>query len=108
MDKGERDDPRAAGQTDCSEALLRVYEFLDGELSTWPRRILKPGEPLREIPGAPQTHGMAITVHLGGDSAIWRLVGGGCPQDQATTERQRLRGRMRAGERLQLCPCLVR
>ncbi|MDV3220018.1 mycothiol system anti-sigma-R factor [Intrasporangium sp.] len=32
MGKGERDDAPAAGQTDCSEALLRVYEFLDGEL----------------------------------------------------------------------------
>jgi hypothetical protein len=75
---------------------------------TWPRRILKPDEPLRELPGAPQTHGMAITVHLGSQAAIRRLVGGGCPEDQATTACQRLRGRMRAGERLQLCPCLVR
>src|SRR5215813_3324978 len=58
---------------------------------TWPRRILEPGEPLREIPGAPQTHGLAITVQLGGDSAIRGLGGGGCPQDQATTARQRLR-----------------
>jgi mycothiol system anti-sigma-R factor len=30
---GERDEPRmSVGQTECSEALLRVYEFLDGEL----------------------------------------------------------------------------
>jgi len=33
MGKGQRDEPRMSlGQTDCSEALLRVYEFLDGEL----------------------------------------------------------------------------
>ncbi|WP_334685053.1 mycothiol system anti-sigma-R factor [Intrasporangium calvum] len=29
---GERDKLSSAGRTDCSEALLRVYEFLDGEL----------------------------------------------------------------------------
>lgn len=32
MGKGERDEAPSAGQADCSEALLRVYEFLDGEL----------------------------------------------------------------------------
>ncbi len=30
MGTGQRDD--AASRTDCSEALLRAYEFLDGEL----------------------------------------------------------------------------
>jgi hypothetical protein len=75
---------------------------------TWPRRILKPDEPLREIAGAPQTHGMAITVHLGSKAARRRRGGGGCPEEQATTACQRVRGRLRAGERLQLCPCLVR
>jgi mycothiol system anti-sigma-R factor len=32
MGTGERDDASSARQVDCSEALLRVYEFLDGEL----------------------------------------------------------------------------
>lgn len=32
MGMAERDDAAPAGRTDCSEALLRVYEFLDGEL----------------------------------------------------------------------------
>jgi len=44
-----------------------------------PRRILKPHEPLREIPGTPKTHGVAITVHLDGNAKIGRPVGGRSP-----------------------------
>jgi len=44
---------------------------------TWAQRILQPGESVCEIPGPPQAHGMAITVHLGGDPEIRRLIGGG-------------------------------
>ena len=76
--------------------------------ATSPRRILKPGEPVREIPGAPQAHSMTITAHLGGHPEIRRMVGRGGPQDEATPERQGLRGGMRAGKRLQLGPFLVR
>ena len=75
---------------------------------TGPRRILKPGEPVREIPGAPQAHSMTITAHLGGHPEIRRMVGCGGPQDEPTPERQGLRGGMRAGKRLQLGPFLVR
>ena len=41
MGMGQHDDA-ADRQTDCSEALLRVYEFLDGELgpATAPRSRL--------------------------------------------------------------------
>ena len=72
-----------------------------------PRRILKPGEPLREIPSAPQAHRVAITVHLGGDPEIGWMIGCRHPQDHPTTERQGLGGGMRAGERLSLVLFLV-
>lgn len=75
---------------------------------TGPRRILKPGEPVHEIPSAPQAYGMTITAHLGGDTEIRRMVGRGGPQDEATPECQGLGGGMRAGKRLQLGPFLVR
>jgi len=64
----------------------------------WPWRILQSREPLREIPGAPQAHRMAITAHLGSQPEIRRAVGGCSPQDQPTTARQCLRSGMRAGE----------
>jgi hypothetical protein len=51
---------------------------------------------------------MTITAHLGGHPEIRRMVGRGGPQDEATPERQGLRGGMRAGKRLQLGPFLVR
>jgi hypothetical protein len=76
--------------------------------ATCPRRILKPSEPVREIPSAPQAHGMTITAHLGGDPEIRRMIGRGGPQDQATPEREGLGGGVRARKRLQLCPFLVR
>jgi hypothetical protein len=73
-----------------------------------PRRILQPSEPMREIPGVLQAHGMAITVHLGGGPEIRRLVGGCSPQNQPTTGSQGLQGGMSVGERLQLYPFLIR
>ena len=76
--------------------------------ATCPRRILQPGEPVCEIPGAPQAHGMPITAPLGGNSESRRMVGCGGPQDQATPERQGLGGGMCTGERLQLCAFLAR
>ena len=66
----------------------------------WPWRILESCEPLGEIPGAPQAYGMAITVHLGGEPEIGRVVRGRRPYDQPTTERQGLGSGMRTGERL--------
>ena len=75
---------------------------------TGPRRILKPGEPVREIPGAPQAHGMTIPAPRGGDPEMRRRIGRGGPQEQATPEREGLRGGVRASQRLPLCPCFVR
>jgi hypothetical protein len=69
---------------------------------------LKPSEPVREIPGAPHAHGMPITVHLACDSEIRRVIGRGYPQDQATSEREGLRGGVRTRKQLQLGPVLVR
>lgn len=46
---------------------------------TWPWRILESSEPLGEIPGAPQAHGMAITAQLGGEPEIGRVVRGRRP-----------------------------
>ena len=74
----------------------------------WPWRILEACEPLGEIPGAPQAHGMAITAHLGGEPEIGRVVRGRRPYDQSTTERQGLRSGMGAGECFQLGPVLLR
>jgi hypothetical protein len=51
---------------------------------------------------------MTITVHLDGNAEIRRMIGCGGPQDEATPERQGLRGRMRAGKRLQLGPFFAR
>jgi len=65
---------------------------------SWPWRILQSRKPLRKIPGAPQAHRMAITAHLSGKPEIRRAVGGCSPQDQPTTECQRLRSGMRADE----------
>ena len=45
----------------------------------WPWRILEACEPLGEIPGAPQAHGMTITAHLGGEPEIGRVVRGRRP-----------------------------
>jgi len=67
---------------------------------TWAQRILQPGKSVREIPGTPQAHGMAITVHLGGDPEIRWLIGSGGPQDQPTPERQGLGRGMCTGEPL--------
>jgi hypothetical protein len=50
---------------------------------------------------------MAITVHLGGDAEMRRMVGRRGPQEQPTPESQGLGGRMRAGEQLHLAPFLV-
>jgi hypothetical protein len=50
---------------------------------------------------------MTITVHLGGNPEIRRLIGGRSPQDQATPERDGLGGGVRTGKRLQLGPFFV-
>src|SRR5262249_32857752 len=65
-----------------------------------PQRILEPPEPPRAIAPAPQAHGGTITLHLPTDPQIGGLVGGCCPQDQPTPERQGLGRAMRAYERL--------
>jgi hypothetical protein len=51
---------------------------------------------------------MPITAQLGGDSEIRRVIGRGYPQDQATSEREGLRGGVRTRKQLQLGPLLVR
>src|SRR5215475_6249378 len=67
---------------------------------SWARRIWQASESMGEIPGTPQTHGLTITVHLGGDPEIWRLIGRCGSQDQPTPERQGLGRGMRPGEPL--------
>jgi hypothetical protein len=69
---------------------------------SWPGRLLQSRESLRERPGAPQAHRMAITAHLGGKPEMRRVIGGCSPHDQPTTERQRVRRGMRADEGLHL------
>jgi hypothetical protein len=62
---------------------------------------LKTGETVLSVAASPVSHGVAGTTHLVGDLHIGRLIGGRNPQDQATTEDQRLRGRMGSGQGLQ-------
>src|SRR5262249_43809376 len=72
-----------------------------------PQTRVEPDEPLREIAPAPQAHGVTSTMHLHSDSEIGGLVGGCCPQDQPTPERQGLGRARRAYERLSLRSFLV-
>ena len=88
----------SAGVLVASDSTSMRSEGGKAPWSTCPWRILEAGEPVREIPGAPQAYGMAITVHLGGQPEIRRVVGCRRPQDQPTPERQGLGGGMRAGE----------
>jgi hypothetical protein len=61
---------------------------------------LKSGEAVLKIADSPQGHGGAVTTHLVGDLHVGSLIVIRDPQDQATPEDQRLRGRVGAGENL--------
>jgi len=44
---------------------------------TWPGRILQTGEPVCEIPGAPEADRLAVTVHVGRHPEIRRGIWSG-------------------------------
>ena len=69
----------AAGRAVATDSTSTWSEGGKAPRSPRPRRILKPREPLREISGAPETHGVAITVQFDGNAEIGRPVGGRSP-----------------------------
>ena len=73
---------RQGAAAGCAVATDRTSTWSEGgnaPRSPRPRRILKPREPLREIPGAPEPHGVAITGQFDGNAEIGRPVGGRSP-----------------------------
>jgi hypothetical protein len=57
---------------------------------------LKTGDTVLKVTASPLRHGVAGTGHFVGDLQVGRLIGVRDPQDQATTENQRLRRGMRS------------
>ena len=63
---------------------------------------MQTGETVLSEAVSPVSHGVAGTRHLVGHLQIGRLIGGRDPQDQTTTEGQRLRSGMGPGQPLKL------
>src|SRR5579859_251187 len=94
---------RVATQS-CSAVVLvarvTTSSCSSGGKAPWPTRpwsILKTGETVLSVAVSPVSHPVAGTSHFVGDLQVGRLVRGRDPQDQATTEDQRLRGGMGPG-----------
>src|SRR2546430_17006258 len=65
---------------------------------TWPGRILQTGEPVCEIPGAPEADRLAVTGHGGRHPEIRRGQWGGPPDNQGAPESEGPGGGKGTGE----------
>ena len=65
---------------DCDDALFRVYEYLDGELTMWRRRAI--ARHLHECP--PCAHGFTFEIELR------RIVVSKCHEEVPSSLRQRI------------------